>query len=122
MTRLLTVGLLAFVLGMGFAHQCQRAGAQSQEVESAMHSAAVTHGVSEGWLRRVAWCESRWRPWVDNTQGSGAQGLFQFMPRTWRWMSSQAGWAGASPYDPWAASHVAAWAFRNGYASHWSCR
>ena len=59
-----------------------------------------------------------YQPWQDNWQGSGAAGLMQFMPGTWRWMSRQAGYAGASPYDPWSAAHVAAWAIRNGYLSH----
>jgi soluble lytic murein transglycosylase-like protein len=97
-----------------------KAEAQSAEVAGAIHAAAVTYGVSEPWLRRLAYCESRFSPWV--TSRGGHAGLFQYAAGTWRWMSGQAGLAGASPYDPWAASLVTAWALRNGYAGHWSCR
>lgn len=98
---------------------CATSGAQSPEVAAAIHQAAVRHGVSEGWLLAVARCESTYRPWV--TSRGGHMGLFQFGPRTWGWMSWQAGYGGASPYDPWAASQVAAWAFRWGYSGHWAC-
>lgn len=113
----------AFVAGMACGGLV-RAGlglTQSEEVTQAIHVAAQRHGVSEAWLRRVAWCESRYVPWARNAR-SGAAGLFQFMPRTWAWMSAQAGRVGANVYDAWAASDVAAWAFRNGYAGHWACR
>jgi soluble lytic murein transglycosylase-like protein len=96
------------------------AGAQSPEVQEALVSASDAYGVPYTTLARVAWCESRFVPGVDNFQGSGARGLFQFMPGTYRWMSAQAGYAGTSPYDPWAAAHVAAWAFSRGYGpQHW---
>jgi soluble lytic murein transglycosylase-like protein len=108
------------VLASWLTLSCAVGHTQSPEVSAAIHQAATTYGVSEAWMRRVSWCESRWTPWATNAR-SGAAGLFQFMPRTWRWMSAQAGWAGASPYDPWAAAAVAAWGLRNGYASHWSC-
>lgn len=115
--------LLASYLTLACAvGSAQSPGGPSGEVRAALASASAAYGVPYADLSRVAWCESRWRPWVDNDQGSGAQGLFQFMPRTYRWMSQQAGWGGSSPYDPWAAAHVAAWAFANNYATHWSCR
>lgn len=94
--------------------------AQSPEVAAAISAAAQEHGVSESWLRRVAWCESRYQPWV--TSRSGHAGLYQFGWATWRWMSRQAGWGGASPYDPLAAAQVAGWALAHGYARHWACR
>ena len=114
---------LGFVAGCVLASwltlSCADTLAQSPEVRAAIHQAATRHGVSERWLRDVAWCESRYLSWA--TGRAGEQGLMQFLPGTWRWMSARAGWAGASPYDPYAAADVAAWAFRNGYASHWSC-
>lgn len=114
---------LGFVAGAALASwitlSCAGAGAQSPEVAQAIHQAAARHGVSEGWMRRIVWCESRYVPWV--TSRGGHMGLAQFAPRTWAWMSRQAGWAGASPYDPWAASDVLAWGLVNGYAHHWSC-
>ncbi len=96
------------------------AGAQSQEVADAIQGAAVGRGVSEAYLRKVAYCESRYLPWA--TSRGGHRGLYQFADGTWAWMSIRAGWAGASPYDPWAAADVAAWAFSRGYGSHWACR
>lgn len=89
-------------------------------VEQLIVRAAQRYGVNPAWLLRVARCESTLQPGV--TSRGGHQGLFQFAPGTWRWMSAQAGWAGASPYDPQAAAEVAAWAFSRGYASHWSCK
>jgi soluble lytic murein transglycosylase-like protein len=108
------------VLASYVALSCGPTQAQSQEVATAIAVAAERHGVSEAWLRRVSWCESRWTPWV--TSRGGHRGLFQFADRTWGWMSQQAGWAGASPYDPWAAADVAAWAFSRGMSGHWACR
>ncbi len=50
----------------------------------------------------VSWCESRWRRWVDNTAGSSASGLFQFLDATW------ARWGIGSVYDPEANTRAAA--------------
>lgn len=108
-----------FALGAWLFVNLLAAHAQSAEVSYALEHAAAEQGVSLRCLRSIAWRESRYTAWIDNRQGSGAQGLFQFMPGTWRWMSQQAGYAGASPYDPWCAAHVAAWAIRHGYVSHW---
>jgi len=43
---------------------------------------ALHWDVSPAMLRRKARCESRMRPWARNP--SGASGLFQFLPSTWR--------------------------------------
>jgi len=88
-------------------------------IPEVIDAAAARYGVSAAWLRRVAWCESTWRPWV--TGRSGEMGLFQYLPSTYAWMSVAAGWAGSNPYDATASANVAAWAFSRGYASHWSC-
>ena len=98
---------------------CATGRAQSAEVVDAISRASWTHGVSYEWLRSTAWCESRYRPAARGK--AGELGLFQFKPGTWVWMSRRAGYAGASPDDPWAAAMVTAWAFRNGYSTHWSC-
>ena len=114
------LGFLAgSVLASYVTLSCGLASSQSQEVAAAIHEAAARHGVSEGWVRAITYCESRWLPWV--TSRGGHMGLAQFSSGTWRWMSAQAGWAGASPYDPWAAADVLAWGLRHGYARHWSC-
>ncbi len=44
--------------------------------------AALRHRVSVHLQLAIARCESRLRPWVLNTNGSGAAGLMQFMPGT----------------------------------------
>lgn len=103
---------------------CAVGHTQSPEVAYALDHAADTHGVPRRCLWNLARRESGYRPWVDNAQGSGAQGLLQFMPRTWRFMSWAAGWGGWSVYDAWAAAHVAAWAISHPYESqgglrHW---
>ena len=114
------LGFLAgSVLASYVALSCGVGHTQSAEVAGAIHAAAVRHGVSESWLLRTAWCESRYLPWA--TSRGGHMGLFQFHPATWRWMAPQAGWVAASPYDPWPAADVAAWAFAHRLASHWSC-
>jgi soluble lytic murein transglycosylase-like protein len=88
-------------------------------VAGAIHEAAITYGVSEPWLRRIAYCESRYTPWV--TSRGGHMGLYQYAPRTWATFSRWAGYEGASPYDPWSAAMVTAWALRHNYAGHWAC-
>ena len=116
-----TWGFLAgAVLASYVVLSCGPTQAQSEEVAVAIHQAAVRHGVSEGWMRRILWCESRFTPWA--TSRGGHMGIAQFSRRTWDWMSSQAGWRGASPYDPEAAIDTLAWALRAGLASHWACR
>jgi soluble lytic murein transglycosylase-like protein len=115
--------LLGFVAGSVLASyvtlSCAPTRAQSAEVANALNHAAAEYGVAPRCLWNIAWRESRYLPWVDNRQGSGARGLMQFMPGTYRWMSAQAGYAGTSPYDAWSAAHVAAWAIAHGYLSHW---
>jgi soluble lytic murein transglycosylase-like protein len=100
--------------------------AQSAEVAYALDHAADANGVNRRCLWNIARRESGFRPWVDNYQGSGAGGLMQFKPGTYRWMAGMAGYP-SDPgwrYDAWAAAHVAAWAIANprasqGGLSHW---
>jgi hypothetical protein len=72
-------------------------------------------------------CESKGDPAAYNSR-SGASGLFQFIPNTWNWASSNAGWAGASPFDPEANVAAAAWLVNwsldrgNDAWAHWSCK
>lgn len=117
---------LGFIAGAALASwltlSCAPGRAQSAEVAYALDHAADTYGVSRRCLWNIAYRESRYLPWVDNFQGSGARGLMQFKDGTYRFMSTQAGYAGSSPYDAWSAAHVAAWAIRNGYLSHWGGR
>lgn len=80
--------------------------------------ASQNYGVDYNWLRRTAVCESQLDPNAKSKNGL-YHGLYQFSWRTWNWMSAQAGWQCYSPYDPEAAANVTAWAFKNGYRSHW---
>ncbi len=72
-------------------------------------------------------CESKGDPAAYNSR-SGASGLFQFIPNTWNWASNNAGWAGASPFDPEANIASAAWLVQwsldhnNSAWAHWSCK
>jgi soluble lytic murein transglycosylase-like protein len=118
--RTCTLGFIAgSVLASYITLSCAPGTAQSAEVAYALDHAAAEYGVAPRCLRNLAWRESRFTPWINNYQGSGAAGLMQFMPGTWRWMSAQAGYGGASVYDAWSAAHVAAWAISRGYLSHW---
>jgi soluble lytic murein transglycosylase-like protein len=120
------VYLWGFVAGAALASyltlSCADGHAQSPDVAYALEHASAEYGVSLGCLRNLAWRESRYQPWQTNWQGSGAAGLMQFMPGTYRWMSQQAGYGGTSPYDAWSSAHVAAWAISRGYLSHWGGR
>jgi transglycosylase-like protein with SLT domain len=91
------------------------------EIAAALAGAAAHFGVSERFLRCLSWEETRWQPW--RTSAAGHMGLLQFSAGTWAFASTQAGWAGASPYDPWAAAEVAAWLGTHaeyGGWDHWS--
>lgn len=125
MKKTVTGWLLAFVAVATVACPSDTpARAQSPEVAYALNHAADTYGVSRGCLWTIARRESRYQPWQDNWQGSGAAGLMQFKAGTYRWMAGQAGFP-TDPgfrYDAWSAAHVAAWAIRNGYLSHWGGR
>jgi hypothetical protein len=101
------------------------ARAQSAEVAYALDHAADTYGVSRGCLWNIARRETggTFRPWVTNSR-SGAAGLMQYLATTWATLAPRAGYGGASPYDPWSAAHVAAWAISHpresqGGLRHW---
>jgi soluble lytic murein transglycosylase-like protein len=84
---------------------------------------AIEYGISQGlprqWAYRVARCESGYWPGAYN-RSSGASGLYQFIPSTWR--NTPQGRAGLSPFDPYANAEAAAWLFRVGGPGHWSCK
>lgn len=119
------LGFLAgTVLASWLTLSCAAGHAQSAEVAYALDHAAAEYGVAPRCLWTIARRESRFLPWVDNYQGSGARGLMQFKDATWRFMSWAAGYGGASVYDAWSAAHVASWAIANPGASqgglrHW---
>ena len=68
----------------------------------------------------VIWCESRGNPDATNAS-SGAAGLFQHLPKYGEERSANAGWAGASIYEPTANTAVAAWlVYSDGGWKHWN--
>ena len=78
--------------------------------------AAVEYGQSPAELLRVARCESNLDPSAYNPR-SGASGLFQFLPGTWRTTP----FAGSSIFDPRANANAAAWMWSVGRRGEWNC-
>ncbi len=68
------------------------------------------------WALRVARCESRYDPLAVNAS-SGASGLFQFMPSTWR-----AYFAGWNIWDPYAQARAALVFYSRGATNAWTCK
>lgn len=62
----------------------------------------------------VAYRESRFNFRVTNAS-SGAAGLYQFMPSTWRYTP----YRGKSVYNPRWAALAAMWMWKKGHQSHW---
>ncbi len=69
------------------------------------------------WALRVAMCESGYNPQAVNPY-SGTEGLFQFMPSTWRGTP----YGNQSPFDPRANAYAAAWLYGRDGPSQWQCR
>jgi hypothetical protein len=116
--RRLPLLLLAATLLSG-VHQV--AGAQTvEEVVAIIHERAAAHGVSGARLERIARCESgpHLNRWAVGRQGE--QGLFQLHPNGLRRLFYQRGFTDV--WDVEQQASFAAWAFANGFASHWSCR
>lgn len=68
------------------------------------------------WALRVAHCESRYNPLAVNAS-SGASGLFQFMPSTWK-----AYFAGWNIWDPYAQARAALVFYNRGATNAWTCK
>ncbi|HVB14422.1 MAG TPA: transglycosylase SLT domain-containing protein [Candidatus Dormibacteraeota bacterium] len=78
-------------------------------------SAAQQYNVSYPWLLGVAQCESGLDP-TDVNKSSGASGLFQFMPATFK------GHGGTDIWDPVQQSDIAAKMFSIGESGEWVCK
>lgn len=92
-------------------HRC------NHSVAACIDRAAHLHRVSASMLRGRAWCESRFDPAAYNN-GTGASGLFQFLPSTFN----------STPYarrgSVWSAKWnalAAAWMQRVGRGGEWVC-
>jgi soluble lytic murein transglycosylase-like protein len=68
------------------------------------------------WALKIAWCESKNDPHAVNGE-SDAQGLFQFLPNTWRGTP----FADASPFDPGTNARAAAWLYQKYGPTQWEC-
>jgi soluble lytic murein transglycosylase-like protein len=69
------------------------------------------------WALRVAKCESGYNPNAVN-RGSGASGLFQFMPSTWASMPQH----NQSVFNPVANAQAAAVLYQRSGPNQWSCK
>ena len=86
-----------------------------QQVIAIIRAAAARYGANGDQMVRVARCESSLNPRAYDA-GSGASGLFQFMPGTFY---------GDGGHDIWDAtdqSNVAARMFVDGQSGQWSCK
>ena len=88
----------------------------SQSVLDCIKGGAIEYGQSYSWLVRVARCESGLNRLAGNP--SGASGLFQFMPGTWRTTP----FGGQSIWSAKWQSLAAAWMFRQGRSGEWVCQ
>lgn len=96
-----------------FAKRCHERNTQG--VLACIHRAALHWDQSYSQMKAVAWRESKYNPNICNTQGSGACGLFQFMPGTW----ASTPYRGYSVFSAKYASLATAWAWSRGWQSHW---
>jgi uncharacterized protein YraI len=78
--------------------------------------AANRYGQNPAAMLAVARCESGLNPAAYNAR-SGASGLFQFLPGTWRTTP----FASYSIFDAWASANAAAWMWSVGRRGEWVC-
>lgn len=89
-------------------------------VVETIYAAAAYYGVSSRVMLEISWTESRHGYYVYNLAGSGAVGVFQFMPGTWVWASRRSGYAGYPATDIEANIWTAAWLLSTpGGICHW---
>ena len=89
----------------------------SNDIISIIYAAADRYGQPRADMLRVARCESNLVPRARNAS-SGASGLFQFLPSTWRTTP----YADQNIFDPWASANAAGWMWANGRRNEWSCQ
>lgn len=79
-------------------------------------AAATRYGQPAAAMLAVARCESNLDPTAVNSR-SGASGLFQFLPGTWKTTP----YASHSIFDPWANANAAGWMWSVGRRGEWVC-
>lgn len=94
---------------------CWRYETRASESKCFIRRAARHYGQPRDLAYAIANRESRFNYKVTNSS-SGAAGLYQFMPTTWR----NTPYGRKSPYNPRWAALGAMWMWANGGYSHWS--
>lgn len=88
----------------------------SGSITEIITAAANRYGQSPSAMLAVARCESNLDPNAVNPR-SGAAGLFQFLPGTWKTTP----YASYSILDPWANANAAGWMWSVGRRGEWVC-
>lgn len=96
-------------------HQTRRTLLSAPTVSEAINLAGATYGYTPV-LWRKARCESGFNRFARNP--SGAAGLFQFLPSTWR----STPYGDFSIYDPFAQALAAGWMHAHGRGGEWVCQ
>src|SRR5215471_3752233 len=118
----LTVGLVFGVVvgiigGAALQTHAADAGGSGEDVaEAAPEPESILNAAVEKRLDCIAYYESKGYAGAVN-RSSGASGLFQFLPSTWR--TTPQGRAGLSVFDPVAARNAARWMLEQGRAREW---
>jgi soluble lytic murein transglycosylase-like protein len=113
-------GVLAVLLCVGLAGDTRPAPVEAGvDVGALIDEAAGAWGLHAGTMRRIAFCESRFFPGAVNPR-SGASGVYQFLPSTWR--QTPQGRAGASVFDPVANVWGAMWLMTHYGPGQWACK
>ena len=89
----------------------------SPTTSTAIDLACTVYRVSCSTLWRKARCESNLHRYSTNAS-SGAAGLFQFLPSTWR----STPFGRFSIYDPYANALAAGWMHERGRGGEWVCQ
>ena len=104
-----------------------QASEAANPIVAALTSASRSTGADFDYLLSTAMRESSLKPQAKS-KTSSASGLFQFIPGTWGWASPNAGYAGASPFEPEANVATAAWLVQTSIDQgkdawvHWTCK
>ncbi len=89
----------------------------NSNVVNIITAAANRYGQSPAAMIRVAQCESSLNPNAVN-RSSGASGLFQFMPGTWKTTP----YANANIFNAESNANAAAWMWSVGRRNEWVCQ
>lgn len=90
----------------------------NRDASYAIRLASAAFGIPERDMRTIASCESGLGAQTVAEAGSGASGLFQFLPSTW----ARTPFAGFDVFDDRANALAAGWLVtRDGNWREWSC-